>query len=444
MTDAIVTTSQSLYEDAQTGSQVLISAQVPPSAPSIAQVQNATNLLIGDRTIRSRMDHFPGDLYDLRDESHLVRFVSALIGDSGAGQLRKRYLLARIQSMLDSANFYDLDGFYGAIFGSGRRPSEELPLDPYVDVETPDEWDQIMAIDARYRERIVALAAAIPMAATLPGIRQASEAILGVDCEVYEVWRFIDAGTNTVAPLPLWSDIETAYTTWADIEGIFWPSDYAVGGLGVTTPAEVIVRPKKTYDLTTVEGARERGMDELALGRVLSVLRPANVVISIDEDGVELHRTQSIASVEADSEYWEIVTKVTPSPVITRVPGLYPLSPSQIRDGVEWGEPRTTPKPPLVTTQGMQWEQASAVISVSAAAVSFPEGDDITQPGVGDGVVDDPLNYQRLVYFDGTSTAFSAERGVADPKTVQGGLTSAGGVLTASPFAASRTTVTPR
>jgi hypothetical protein len=442
--DAFSTQSQSVYDESQVPASSLLPAQIPPSAPNIVQAQTGTDLAIADRTIRSRLEHFPDSLYDLRDESHLVRFMSALIGDSGAGQLRKRYMLARINSSLNNANFFDLDGFYGAIFASGRRPYEELPVDPYVAVETPDEWDDILARDARYRERLSALAASIPLAGTLPGIRQAAEAITGVECDVYEVWRFIDEGTNLVAGLPTWADVEVDYTTWADIQSTPWPAAYTVGGLGVTTPAEVIIRPKRTYDLNDPEDVQEKGLNELALTRVLHVLRPANTVITIDNEGLRATRAVAMSAVDADSEYWEVITKVTPSPVIRKTRSLYPLAPSQERAGVEWGSERTMPRPTLVMSQGLTWEQASSVVSVSAATVFFENGDDVTQPGSGEEFIENPLNYESLTFYDGTSTVYSAERGTADPKTVQGGITAAGGILTAAPYAATRTTTEPR
>lgn len=437
--------SQSVYDTSrEVPAQALLTSQMNPSAPAITQLQTTTNGLISDRTIRTRLAHFPEDLYDLRDESHLVRFMAALLGDAGAGQLRKRYLLARIQTVLDSATFFDLDGFYGAIFGSGRTAEEILPVDPYTDVETPDSWDQIMATDARYRERITALAAAIPLAATLPGIRQAAEALTGAECEIYEIWRFMDAA-GSVVPTMTWIEVESAYPAWSSFDTVpvtRWndldPSGTTMGVLGVNSPAEVIVRVKKEYP---PGGSVEQTMDEFALTRVLGILRPANTVITVDPVGIPVTTAVPIGSVYSDSNFWEVVTKVTPNVAIKRSEGLYPLSPSQIAAGVEWGEQRTLPRPPLFMVQGLSWEQASAVVSVQAYAATFDDDSDLTQAAVGVEVVLDPLDYQTITFFDGSEVAYSAERGAADPKSVQGGISAAGGILTAAPFAGARTTV---
>lgn len=441
----MATASRSVYDTTTTTpTDALITSQMDPSAPSVTQLQTSTNALISDRTIRTRMGHFPEDLYDLRDESHLVRFMAALLGDSGAGQLRKRYLLARIQTVLDSATFFDLDGFYGAIFGSSRRVEDVLPIDPYTDVEVPDTWDEIMARDARYRERITALAAAIPLAGTLPGIRQAAEALTGADCEVYEIWRFQDADGGVVATLS-WDDVTLAYPHWDDFVTVpvtRWNSldlsGLILGNLLTNTAAEVIIRVKKDYP---PGGSVEQTMDEYALTRVLGILRPANAVVTVDPIGIPVTKAVPIGSVHSDSVFWEVVTKVVPNVGITPVPRLYPLSPSQIAAGVEWGDQRTLPRPPLFTVQGLAWEQASAVVSVQAYTATFDDDSDLSQPGAGTEVITEPINYQTVTFFDGSSVAYSAERGSADPKSVQGGISAAGGILTAAPFAAPRMTV---
>lgn len=437
--------SSSLF-DRDLVAQSILQTQMNPSAPAITQLQTGTNLLIGDRSTQSRMDHFPDDLYDLRDESHLVRFVSALLGDSGAGQLRKRFLLSRIHTVLDSAAFFDLDGFYGAIFGNGRRPDEDLGINPYVTNETPEAWDSIAATDARYRERITALAASIPMAGTLPGIRQAAEAIVGAECDIYEVWRFMDSGSDIVSVSDSWNTVEGLYPTWNAIEGIRWNvldiSGFTVGNLGVNTAAEVIVRVKKTYDLLTEQGVREQVLDEYGLMTVLDILRPANAVISVSFTGIPVNIDVPIGSVHSDSEFWEVITKVVPNVGITPTPGLYALSPSQKAAGVQWGDRRTVTRPALVTVQGLSWEQASAVVSVSAATISFDNDQDLSRAGGGKGTIVEPLNYQTVSHLDGSTTTYSAERGAADPRSVQGGIAAANGVLTAAPFSAPRTKVT--
>ena len=442
MADSISIPSTSVYDAAVTQPPALISAQVPSGSPTIDQLLTGTDLLVADKPVMARLDHFPEDLYDLRPESHLVRFLGALLGDAGAGQLRKRNLIVRIQQVLDSAAFFDLDGFYGAIFGVERQPSDVLPINPYTENETPDEWDSIFAADSRYRERIMALAAAIPMAATVPGIRMAAEALVGAECDVYEIWRFIDVETGSPVVVDTWDDIEAAYATWDDIDGVRWSmlslGEATIGNLDVTTAAEVIVRVKKEYPNTRA-GMQEKAIDEMALVRVLRLLRSANTVITVDNQGISMHSPCAISSLHADSEFWEITTKVAPNGILREKPGLYPLAPSQKAAGVEWGEQRTVAKPPLVVSQGYSWEHASSVVNVRAAAMEVTDPDDLDNPG--EGVIIDPLNYQRVEFRDGSATAYSAERGSSDPRTVQGGLAASSGMITAAPYSAPRTTV---
>jgi hypothetical protein len=237
------------------------------------------------------------------------------------------------------------------------------------------------------------------------------------------------------AAYPLWSNLVTVPALrWNSLD----PSGYVIGNLDVNTAAEVIIRVKKDYP---PGGSVEQTMDEYALTRVLGILRPANVVISVDPIGLSATIDTPIASVHSDSVFWEVVTKVIPNLGIVRTEGLYPLSPSQIAAGVEWGALRTLPRPPLFTVQGLAWEQASAVVSTAAYSASFEDDANLDQPAVGAEVIIDPLNYQTVTFFDGTTVTYSANLGSADPKSVQGGISAAGGILTAAPFAGPRTTV---
>ena len=418
MPENFYTNDVSLFDNStRQNAKSLISAQVPPSSPAIVQMQNGTDLLIADTTVRSRLAHFPDDLYDLRPESHLMRFLSALLGDSGVGQVRKRYLLARIQSSIAGSNFYDLDRFYGAIFGLGRRVEEALPIDPYVEVETPDEWDEILAYDALYRERIIALAAAIPLGATAPGIRQAAEAIVGVECEVYETWRYMD-----------------------DPDKFYNPSQ-----TGADSRAEIVVHVKKSYNLDE-SGIRDRVTDELFLTRVLNLLKPASTVLSIyfrDNDPYQnAMKGDHAPYFESDADYWEVVTRVKPS--VTLSPSVYdpyPLSRSQKAISTSWTNERVMSKPIFTESQGAVWDQAGAVSSATSYSMVVPNADDLTLPGEPAVPTDiNPTNFEVVAHLDGTMTSYIAAEGAIEPRKIQGGTAAAGGILAAQPYSGPRGT----
>src|SRR5690242_8459212 len=181
----IVTQSPSLFDQQATVSTTLLQLQTVISNPMVAGLPTATGMILPDVATYDRLAHFPEDLYDLRPESHLVRFLKALLGEGGVGQLRKRYLLAQLEQSLDSTHFYDLDRFYGALFGARRGVLGALPIDPMQDVATPDGWDEIYALDAVFRDRVIKLAKAITLGGTPMGMQALAEALTGVECDVY-------------------------------------------------------------------------------------------------------------------------------------------------------------------------------------------------------------------------------------------------------------------
>jgi hypothetical protein len=469
------TESRSFFDVTTSARKVsLLQTQYDPSTPAVQGLDRTTNLLVPDYITSARFDHFPDDLYDLRDHSHLVRFLRALMGDSGAGALRKRYMIARFQQALTSTHFFDLDRFYGAIFGTNRLQSEQLGLNPFVDIATSDEWEQAHVADARFRERIFALAKAIPMGGTVPGLKTAAEAIVGAPCEVLEDWQRIDYQHShgyltdedyqgrtyaQVAAFGTYSDV-AAHGTWVNITGVSYPvlhtqrryQDFPVDGFITYGQAEnihydfleerdvrlgkvvndrggVMVRPLKTYD-TTAAGDSEKAQDEYALRRVLNLLKPAGVRLRIDMTADGLYATRPIAAAYADSEYYEIVQSV--SPTNTPQAPVYPLSPGQRQDGLVANSPRILARPPFSAAQTAQWNYANEVVAVH----SYAE-DPVSL------LANDGNDFDRVTDIYGHATEFSGEKGVLDPRQAEAGRLSGDTSLVSHPYAADRVLVRP-
>ena len=110
----------------------LIRLQADPTESQPDVTKTATDMLLAPMSLEQRLRHFPDNVYNLSAESKLVKFIKAVLGDSGAGQLRKRLLLQRMQSSLQGSHFYDLDQFYGALFGLRRTADEVLDFNPYL------------------------------------------------------------------------------------------------------------------------------------------------------------------------------------------------------------------------------------------------------------------------------------------------------------------------
>jgi hypothetical protein len=450
----VIHQSAGFFDTSQQPSSAILPLQAVPSDPTLPTLNSTTGLLSPDQATAQRMQHFPETLYDLSPQSHLVRFARALLGDSGAGQLRTRYTVARLQTTLGGTHFYDLDGFYGALFGAQRRVEEQLPINPMYQTAEPDEWDDIDTSDARYRERLYALAQSLPMAGTVPGLQQAAEALTGVECDVYETWRLIEAGGKSTlgrtydqvqADFTSWDTFEVTKETWNSVSG-----RVQIGRSGADNRDEVYIRPKRDY--TPVDGTqeayreaeRQRLEDEMAIQRVLNRLKPAGVLLTVDNQGLALHIPAQIAGLVADSNFWEVVTKVQPRPGLNTDPDStpYPVSPVKVSTGVVTdGVLAPLPVPPFHNSQGNQWSYNTSITSVNAYAVS---AEDTVVDGDTDGLITDRQDWEKVLTGTGASatvTEYRPARGITDQRALLAAQASADSVLMAHPYSGPRTVV---
>lgn len=185
--------------------------QRPGYTPLGVGVEEATGLLIPPQTVQQRLRHFPEEVYDTSPSSHIYRLVAAMVGDSGAGQLKKRLIMQRLASTLQGTHFFDLDHFYGALLGIGRTVGEQLHSDPYIEPLTSDVWQGISDRDGSYRSRIEQFAAAIQFGPSAIGMELIAEALLGIDVEIAESFEWADSLAQS------YSQVE-AVGTYADLE----------------------------------------------------------------------------------------------------------------------------------------------------------------------------------------------------------------------------------
>jgi hypothetical protein len=158
--------SSDVWQYPDTPAQSILNFQTVPSQPVPAGTSTGTGLISPDLLLPDRLKNFSPDVFDLSPDSALIHFMQALLGDSGVGQLRKRQVITRLQEGITGSQFYDLDAFYGALFNTVRgltsslplNPATGVPVNPYTDLASPDGWDQIDALDAKFRERIIQLA----------------------------------------------------------------------------------------------------------------------------------------------------------------------------------------------------------------------------------------------------------------------------------------------
>lgn len=427
----IVVQSPSLFDQQATVSSTLLQLQTVVSNPLVAELPTATGMVYPDVAVYDRMAHFPEDLYDLRPESHLVRLMKALLGEGGVGQLRKRYLLAQLEQALDSTHFYDLDRFYGSLFGARRGILGALPVDPMTDLATPDGWDEIQSYDARFRERVIKLAKAITLGGTPMGMQALAEALTGVECDIYEVWSILDShGEAGIARS--YNEVEADFGSYEGMEAFTWAqisNAFEAGNLSLDTRNEFVVRPKTVYDVSDPDEARKRAEDLYGISRVINVLKPAFTLATVDDKGVAVHDEAPIAGVWADSEFWEVVPKVIPQDQQDPIWRL--LYTAYDKRANPQGIEKVIPRPPFSSSQGQQWSYVGEVSRV----------DSYTGVGYSSGPVSGRTYYDRVRYYDGSVISYRPEYALIDPRQALISQTAGDGSIVSHSYSGARKVV---
>lgn len=138
-----------------------------------------------------------GSNYNITYDSNLYKFVIGLIGDNGVNALTRAALTAKIQNHLAATYYDDLDRLFGNAIGLPRLPEESYSQDPFNDVLTSDEWDQISAADASYRHRCLTWMRAIMFGGSPAGLSLAGEAATGYECSIFEQYKYLNDNSLT-------------------------------------------------------------------------------------------------------------------------------------------------------------------------------------------------------------------------------------------------------
>jgi hypothetical protein len=395
---------------------VLLALQAPTSgAPRSTRLDTTTDPLLPARPSAEQLAHLFPDLYDTRPESHLSRLLKAVLGDSGAGQLRRRYLVAHMGSVVSTTRYLDLDRLYGALLGFPRLSGERLDLSPYTEAATSEQWAELDARDAAYRSRVSEFSRAIPMAGTPAGMAAVARALLSVDCRVYETWALVDenGGGNPGGAPPAvagrtYGEVETHFVTYGAMDGgTYADVEGGTGSFGRTTTsnrAEFVVRPLRS--MTLEEAYR--------LTRVLDRLKPAGALLTVDAQGVAVHSPAHIRDASASSTYWEVRTRVVPRPSLA---AYYPQASAT---------PVDRARPAFTAYQGEAWSYNSDIQSVTAYTQS-------TQ-----GAVISAVDYERVTAADGRPVDLTPDRAIADPEAIMRGRAVSDAVMVSAPYAGAR------
>lgn len=472
----------------------IMNFQVLPSQPLPPGTRSATGLLTPDLIIDGRLKNFSPKVYDLSHGSALMHFMQALLGDSGVGQLLKRNTVSRLQETLNSTEWVDLDAFYGALFSGIRGPAGTLPqnpatgtaFSPYNDLASPDGWDQLASIDANFREKVIGLARAITLGATVPGLKALAEAVSGYKCHVYETWRIIDNQgpqpgiitgtpatggiTTTTTVTQTWNSFQATYTawllipagtTWNTLQGytvssttpvtpqqVFTSNVPSFGGFGINCRNEIIIVPRRNYPMTPA-GQLQAAADVYGITRVVEVLKPGASLLSVSTQAQLISVPVTPSAMWSPDDYWEIVYKVTPvnvqDPAYAKIGQAYPGGtniPSPGNPGganlppapgfpTPGGVNIPVPRPHHCRSQGTRISHVGNITAVWAQASPPPAVGQVIAPPV------DTLNFQSEV-IGGVTVTFNAPRAVKDPVRAQSARTASAVGVQASPYASPR------
>lgn len=389
----------------------LIQAQVDPSQPQVQGLVSVTAPLIPDRHISDRLVNFDPGLFDLSLSSHLTRFLSALLGASGFGGMRKQMAISRMSATLAGTNFFDLDRFWGALFGSSRLLDEQMPtlpdgstLDPYTDVADSLTWETVTGRDGKFRARIEQLAMAFASGGTPLGMELAATAILNTSVEIIEGWMLDPtAVVVTTTTGNTWQAVESQYTNYKNMTGKAWGSFGSTTSVSSNDPlfdGEIFVIPGRTIN----------EVERLQLLSVLDVLKPSGTFVTVSNSTFNRQAPVSVRAVLADSNDWRIVSSST-------LPdGLLPGQADQVYPTT--GSTVESARPALSRYTGERWSSNNQVSQVSSYAMDT------------EGNITSTIDYQTIVFVDGSSVAYTPDRAITDPQRLALARAGADGVMT--------------
>lgn len=224
---------------------------------------------------------FDSGVYNTDPSSIIYKFVDAMAGSTGAGQLLNQNFLNALQGNLSTTYGSDLDYFFGNIGFLPRSPSESYLYNASTDLLNSDQWREVQIKDAWYRARVGSFWKACNMGGTPEAIRMACQAATAADCNVFEDWRYIDNFGLTAS----------------------------IGRADARN--EVVVQPLKSA-LTQQELKLLRDM----LDRIM----PVDVIVTINPAGLAVLNPVPIASAAASSTYYQVEKQVVATPVLSQLP----------------------------------------------------------------------------------------------------------------------------
>lgn len=239
--------------------------------------------LMPSKSTELRLEHFDPQVYVADSSTTLYKFIDALCGDAGAGSLKKEIFLQRLSGALTGIYGSDLDYIFGNVHFLSRTSSEAYPYNSMTDMLTSEQWDEVRVKDQWYRNRIREFFIACSLGGTIDGLRQIVHAATSVDCEVFEVWRYMDNFGLT---------------------GVLGRAPTSVRNEVVIKPYKAALDPQETRTLRTM----------------LDKSMPLDSIMTIDVNGLSVSAPVPVRAITADSTYFQVERVVTGTPVLADLP----------------------------------------------------------------------------------------------------------------------------
>ncbi len=118
----------------------------------------------------SYLDRFPEAVYTKSLDSLLVKFLYALLGPVGLGQVRQEYLQARLAFEDAGLDTFALDQLYTSPFAFARLVEETYAVDAAASLLSSTQRSDILTKDAAFRNRAIDFLKGARAGGTVPGL----------------------------------------------------------------------------------------------------------------------------------------------------------------------------------------------------------------------------------------------------------------------------------
>ena len=169
-------------------------------------------------TFEQKIKNFPDAVYNFDENDNLTTLMKILLGNSGTSQLRNLQVAARLSQ--EYIEFSNLDSILGIILDIQRDSSEiySFATNPFIDQLSQEQWQEVIAKDSDYRNRLLGAAEAFQVGATVWAVVTLCEAMTNMRFYVVESWRTPGFGrtgvdtNNEIVIIPIIDDRN--YFTW--------------------------------------------------------------------------------------------------------------------------------------------------------------------------------------------------------------------------------------